>query len=205
MINHSNSNACEVCWVHSIRSLCLIDSSTLSRNESENSDFVFLKLHDCNDNTMVKQLTKIVQHNLPSDIHDNIKKKFTSKSWRKGGITFMSAHPALNKKFSYSRLGYKCDKNRFDTYLDNCVIGLSLPVAIVLNEYENFHQVPIPFSFDTLRHGVINVFPGISVIGNMILKLCPSNLDEFQPNGRLFNVLEIYAATFIGSYNKMKR
>ena len=80
IINHSNPNAYEVCWIYGIASYFLIDQSVLNWIKNENSDFVFLNLHKVNNNTVSKNLKDILQQNLPKDLLEEIVKKYTSKS-----------------------------------------------------------------------------------------------------------------------------
>ena len=160
MLNYSKPDSFEICWVHAMACYCLIDSSVLNRNVNQNNDFVFLKLHNVSDNTVSKDLTQVIRECLPPDLSEKIRNKFSCKSWRKGGIAQMSAHPGLEDKHCCARSGHKMGVNHYKTHKDSCGIRILIPAALSLNECENIHQIPFPFTFESRYNSTNNNHPG---------------------------------------------
>ena len=104
-----------------------------------------------------------------------------------------------------ARSGHKMGSNQFETYVDSCGIGLSLPSAMALNGFPDIFAIPKAPSFEVLsrledRPGH---HPGHLAIVKFIQQFLPSNLPDFQPEGRLFPVLEQLTATVVMTYNDM--
>ena len=64
---------------------------------------MFLNLHRVNDNVVLRNLKDVLQQNLPKDLPNETVKTHTSKSWRKGMVTFMVPHPTLDDEFACAR------------------------------------------------------------------------------------------------------
>ena len=54
ILNYSKPNSFEIYSIHIIAYYYLIDSSILNRNDNQNSNFAFLKLHNISDNVVLK-------------------------------------------------------------------------------------------------------------------------------------------------------
>ena len=59
------------------------------------SNFVFPRLYKMRDKSIAKSLTKIIRDNLPENTTAKLKKSFSSRSVRKGGISELSMHPQI--------------------------------------------------------------------------------------------------------------
>mmetsp|Transcript_13039 Transcript_13039/g.15899 ORF Transcript_13039/g.15899 Transcript_13039/m.15899 type:complete len:130 (-) Transcript_13039:2166-2555(-) len=72
---------------------------------------------------------------------------------------------------------------------------------MTLAEYKNIYFIPISPTFASVT-GIYQVSQDIKRL--IVTELLPTNLQDFNPAGRLFPVLKMMAATIIMSYNKMK-
>ena len=72
---------------------------------------------------------------------------------------------------------------------------------MTLAKYADIYSTPVPPLFETVT-GVHHLNQAQKIY--IIIKLFPSNLRDFQTDGRLFSTLETMAATVIMSYNKMR-
>jgi len=66
-----------------------------------------------------------------------MKATYTSKMWRRAGVTQLTFHKQLKRENANARSGHKMSANQFDTYVTNVGVGLSLPAAMALNEYND--------------------------------------------------------------------
>ena len=93
-------------------------------SDASHHDFVFPSLHDVVDGTVASQLSAAICNNLPQGLGEDIKKRYSSKSMRKDGITLMVAHPFMDY-FS----AHACSGHSTRGHLDDTLkwLGLDLP------------------------------------------------------------------------------
>ena len=198
MVNHSNTAAYMVDFYHAVGSAFLLYDEILYRRETDITDFLFAHLHARNDAYVSKVSTKDIRENLPSGIQKEVKDRYSSKSMRKGACTVMCANRYLTKSNMLARSGHSSSGNHFETYVDSVGIGLSLPAAMVLNEYDDPYMMPYSCSFNALPDE--DQFFVDEVIGAFFI----TNINEFKEDGRLYPALIMMGATLIMSYNQMK-
>ena len=177
------------------------DHTILNRGPGVNRDFVWLNLHKIEDASVARLLSTQAKKHLPVNMPADVKATYTTKMWRRGGITLLSNYDGITNSNACARSGHKLFGNHFETYVCNTGIGLSLPAGMALNDYQLCRGViPIPVTFNLLPQ---EDYPGMAVISTLVSEFLPSNLPEFMPSGRLFKVLEIMTATVIMPYNSM--
>ena len=194
MVNRFDPDLFEIDWLHCMACAMAVDKRILQRPDNENKDYVWMDLHQIEDTTAVGQFSKILQRNLPVDMPAKERARITTRSWRKGPCTLLSHHRDVSVVNATARSGHKMGGNQFETYVDSCGIGLSLPSAMALNDFPEIFAMPKPPSFEVLSN---SEYPGHLVIVKLIQQFLPSNLDDFQPNRRLFPVLEQLTATVV--------
>jgi hypothetical protein len=200
MINFSDPDFFEVDPLHAFASACMANLNILNRYGDDNRDFVWQDLHDIADASVCGRFRSIIRACLPNDMPKEVKLRYMPKSWRRGGVTrlgYQKDLPFINK---VSLSGHKSGSH-FETYVDATGIGLSLPAVMTLAEYKNIHSIPVPPTFDSVT-GINKVSQAMKI--RIVTQLLPTNLNDWQPAGRLFPVLEMMAATIIMSYNKMR-
>ena len=198
MVNHSQPGAYVVDFYHAVGSAFLLVSEILLRRDSDLPDFLFAELHAKKDSNVATAHTNFIRDNLPPGLHPDIVNRYMSKSMRKGDCTHMCHNRELKHENALARSGHSYGANHFGTYVESVGIGLSLPAAMCLNDYEDVYAMPSPCSFDSLppedrAHAMI-----------VVEQFFPTNIDAFKTNGRLFPALTIMAATLIMSYNEMR-
>jgi len=182
-----------------------VDRRILERSEDENNDFVWLDLHQIEDSSAVERFRKGLQRNLPDDMPEAERARVTRRSWRKGSCILLSHHRDVRRANAMARSGHKMGSNQFETYVDSCGIGISLPSAMALNGFPDIFAIPKAPSFEVLSRLVDRPghHPGHLAIVKFIQQFLPSNLPDFQPEGRLIPVLEQLTATVVMTYNDM--
>ena len=168
----------------------------LKHYDGDLPDFLFPDLHAKTDSWVAMQNTKDIRKSLPEDL--KISDRYSSKSMRRGACTVMTSNHKLKESHALARSGHGNSANHFGTYVENVGIGLSIPAAMVLNEYEDPYRMPVSCSFDGLSN------EDSLHVDSLVAKLFPTNIPEFKSEGRLFPALKIMGATLIMSYNAMR-
>ena len=145
MINHSIPSSYMVDFYHALGSAFVTVSEILKRYDGDLPDFLFPDLHAKTDSWVAMQNTKDIRKSLPEDL--KISDRYSSKSMRRGACTVMTSNHKLKESHALARSGHGNSANHFGTYVENVGIGLSIPAAMVLNEYEDPYRMPVLCSF----------------------------------------------------------
>ena len=109
MVPHQDNYPCN--WFHSLASFWICEKGLFRKNmKSHVSDFLFPKLHRLRDTTIATNLTRTIRENLPQKTPEKVKKSFTSRLMRKGGIGELAMNPDIDHHASIVRSGHASGK-----------------------------------------------------------------------------------------------
>ena len=200
LLNFVDPDLFEVDPIHALACVALFDNSFLNRYGDDNKDFVFLDLHNINDESVSTRFSNTLQEYLPKEMSKVEKDRYTSKTWRKSGCTLTAHHPDVSRENAIALSGHKdSGGGHYSTYVDYCGIGLQLPASMALTEHKHVHDIPCPPTFSSITGNFTEALKDY-----IIEKLFPTNLPQFMKKERLYAVREDMAATLIMSYKKMK-
>ena len=101
----------------------MFDNSFLNRYGDDNKDFVFLDLHNINDESVSTRFSNTLQEYLPKEMSKVEKDRYTSKTWRKSGCTLTAHHPDVSRENAIALSGHKdSGGGHYSTYVDYCGI-----------------------------------------------------------------------------------
>ena len=189
----SDGYACD--WYHSLGCYYAVERGLYRANKKSTgvSDFVFPKLHKLRDKSISKTLTTVIRDNLPTTTPPKLKKSFSSKSVRKGGIGELSMHRDVSFFESCVRSGHSIGSNQ-DHYVDRCNLAIALPGGLAINEWPDAHGKVQPPRLSCLpstevRHAL-----------EMVAQLFVITHCDFLPDGVLRPVLVCAFATLLMYY-----
>ena len=192
MVPEKSNYVCD--WYHSLGCFYAVEQGLFRNTKNSSvSDFVFPRLHKLRDNTITKNLNKCIRENLPSGTTEKIKRSFSSRSIRKGGINELSQHREIGFFDSIARSGHSAGTAQ-EVYIDRTSIVAALPGGLALNGWDDVRGIAHP--------------PRLSCIGeegskqaeNMLSKVFVISHDDFLPNGVLRPILRSCLASLIMYY-----
>ena len=158
---------------------------------------VFPDLHTIRQDSVAGKVTTAIRSVLPKGLPPKVVASMSSKSLRGAAVTTMSIHPQLGIFEVVARSGHSTGVN-IDHYSDKNNIHKSLPAAKVLSGWQDVNQTIFP--------------PRLEAIGDeykdmvfcFVKHLFPNNVGQFQPNGPLFPVFLLTAASLIMYFNQVE-
>ena len=165
---------------------------------------VFPDLHNIGDSSVTSQLGRVIQENLPPEVMEDpeLKKLFSAKSLRSGGVNTLALDHILNIFMVCARSGHSL-KSRVGEYLDSSNPLLGLPAALSIHGRRINATVVLP---DLNAVGTANLESILKLVGTMF----STSLPEFQDNtsqggrkGKLWDVTKCFAASLIMHHREM--
>eukprot|EP00804_Cyclotella_cryptica_P012195 CCRYP_009881-RA/>CCRYP_009881-RA protein AED:0.04 eAED:0.01 QI:0/0/0/1/1/1/2/0/500 len=146
---------------------------------------VFPSLHQVQDKAVAKKLTNAIRTNLPDDIPNHVRDRFSAKSLRKGGTT------------TVSMVGGHSTGTTVDNYIDPSNPVTSFPAANALHGVTTLTALP--------------VLPEMNAVGRhnrpqweaLIDRVFAVNVPHFMPDGRHRVILEVCLASMIRHYESV--
>lgn len=197
MVPNRHDYVCD--WFHSLGTYWVVDKGLYREDINSNvDDFLFPKLHKIRDKTIAKNLTNLIRENLPASTPEKIKRGFTSRSIRKGGISELAMNRDVNQYSANVRSGHSLGTNQ-ESYIDRKSVALSLLGGMALNDWDDVNGRPYP--------------PRLSCLGElsrehierMIEKLYVISHPYFLPDGPLRPVLRTTFASLLMYYRASER
>ncbi|KAL3785836.1 hypothetical protein HJC23_012391 [Cyclotella cryptica] len=157
---------------------------------------VFPSLHQVQDKAVAKKLTNAIRTNLPDDIPNHVRDRFSAKSLRKGGTTTVSMVGGLSIFNVSSRTGHSTGTT-VDNYIDPSNPVTSFPAANALHGVTTLTALP--------------VLPEMNAVGRhnrpqweaLIDRVFAVNVPHFMPDGRHRVILEVCLASMIRHYESV--
>lgn len=168
---------------------------------------VFPDLHKYKDNYVTTVVGKWVKQGLDSMNRevpgiDSMTKMFSAKSCRVGAVNELALHSLITVFNVCARSGHSVGErvNALQSYLDRSNPILGLPAALALHGYKCIRPKKV-------------VYPKISAVGEpnmasmkrLICKMFLISIPEFEENGKLRDVLNMFAASLILHYKQLVR
>ena len=146
------------------------------------------------DDSISTKLTKIIRDNLPDGVEGKLKKSFSSKSLRKGGISELAAHKDITMFDSIARTGHSLGNSQ-DHYCDRMHPFSGLAAGMALSGWSDIDgKMILPPRLSCL--GSLSMVDAV----RMMLHVFVVSLPEFKPNGVLFPLLLQITACLIMYY-----
>ena len=80
-----------------------------------------------------------------------------------------------------------------------------MPAVIDITGYADDHSHPSSHTFNSVCCGLQNDYPSDATVNSIVTSMFPSNLPNFQEDGRLLLVLKNFNSALIASYRKIRK
>ena len=155
---------------------------------------VFPLLHGRKDEGATTLVTETIRSALPEDV----KKYYSAKSLRQGGINRTTQHPDMNYFFLSALTGHAGDNNSSQYYIDSTDVGRCVPA---LNALHGKRDLKTPIAIPTLDA----LGPADKATARKFMdEVFNCNLERFMEGGDLHIVKETFLASLLMHHRELK-
>ena len=155
---------------------------------------VFPLLHGRKDEGATTLVTETIRSALPEDV----KKYYSAKSLRQGGINRVTQHPDMNYFFLSALTGHAGDNNSSQYYIDSTDVGRCVPA---LNALHGKRDLKTPIAIPTLDA----LGPADKATARKFMdEVFNCNLERFNEGGDLHIVKETFLASLLMHHRELK-
>jgi len=153
-------------------------------------NMVFPSLMNVHEKSTTRQLTTILQSNLPSTCPQKIRKSYTARSLRKGTITELTTDGRMTSFDVCARSGHSTGTS-LDYYIDKNNVSYSVRAAKARAGYKNLNAPSKVPNIDSLGSELQ------CQLRNLMEKLFIVSVPAFKEDGKLHSILRICLASVI--------
>lgn len=162
-----------------------------------NEKAVFPCLYETANNYVSTKISNIIKDNLPAGTPDNIKKLFSAKSLRIGGVSTLIHHPEMTTLQACARSGHATGTT-LERYFDEASIMRGIPAALAMHGYKSLKAEVKMYRLSCLGDSLQ------SSTDKLVKNLFRISIPEFQEGGALRIVVKVAAAAMIAHYNQVQ-